>query len=254
MVKQLVRIEFDGGSRGNPGPAAGAAVILLPGGENIETTKFLPSATNNEAEFTGAILGLRKASQIELGNVELVGDSQLVICQLTGRWKVKKPHLIPLWEEAQALLRRLKQTELSWIPREENKLADAAVNRCIDEGLGIDRSALSGLVTPAPTSRLAEVIEELVRKQDQGQVKFKDLLKLKVGGTDEFSALGLAELRDRTPVEVQTAIRAGLGNECTNELITKCLRWYLRGLPPELAVRKVAIDLEISGIHYKSKK
>lgn len=253
-MNQLVRIEFDGGSRGNPGPAAGAAIILLPGAEKVETTRFLAKATNNQAEYTGALLGLRKAIELGLQNIELAGDSQLVLLQLAGDWEVKTPHLHPLWQEAQALLKKLDNHKLSWIPRAENKLADAAVNRCIDTGLGINRSALAGLRTPAAAPRLASVIEELVRKQDQDQVKFKDLMALKVGGTDEFSQLGLAELRDRVPAEVQAAIQAGLGNQCTEESIAKALRWYLRGLTPTLAVRKVATDLEISGIRSQRTK
>lgn len=235
-MNQLVRIKFDGGSRGNPGPAAGAAIIFQPGSGKVETSRFLASATNNEAEYTGALVGLSKAIELGLQDIELLGDSQLIILQLSGEWKVKTPHLYPLWQEAQSHLRKLGKTKFRWIPREDNKLADAAVNRCIDAGLGIDRSRLEGLSTPTPAPRLAGSIEELIRKQVQGQVKFKDLLRLKVGGTDEFSALRLSELGDRVPDNIQVAIRAGLGNQGTAETFAKALRWYLRGLPPELAV------------------
>lgn len=250
----MVRIEFDGGSRGNPGPAAGAAIIFLPTAEKVERAEFLASATSNQAEYTGALLGLRTAIELGLESIELAGDSQLVIRQLAGDWQVRTPHLYPLWQEAHSLLEKLDNTKLCWIPRAENKLADAAVNRWIDAGLGIDRSTGVGLIALAPTPRLATVIEELIRKYDQDQVKFKDLVGLKVGGTDEFSQLGLAELRDRVPAEVQAAIQAGLGNQCTEESIAKALRWYLRGLPPTLAVRKVATDLEISGIRSQRTK
>lgn len=127
-------IYFDGGSRGNPGVAAGAAVITI-GGEPHTVNQKLDHATNNEAEYIGLIVGVKHA--IELGATELVirGDSKLVVEQVNGRWRCNHEHLMKLRDEAIDLLKTVNSWQLEWVKRDQNKAADAAVNRCID-GLG----------------------------------------------------------------------------------------------------------------------
>ncbi len=125
---------FDGASRGNPGKAAGAAVIIMPDGDRHTAAEFLPFATNNVAEYTGLIVGLKKAAALGIRKLEIRGDSNLVVKQVQDFWKVKAEHLQPLYQEAKRLIQNFDHTRIEWVAREQNKLADAAANKCIDGG------------------------------------------------------------------------------------------------------------------------
>ncbi len=124
---------FDGGSRKNPGIAAAAAVIVTPDGVSHTVSQALGQATNNQAEYAGLILGLQKAQALGIQELEIKGDSQLIINQIEGSNKVKSPVLQPLNQEALNLLEQFEDVDLTWIPRSENTLADLAVNDCLDE-------------------------------------------------------------------------------------------------------------------------
>lgn len=124
---------FDGGARGNPGIAAGGAVIITSSGESHQVDKFLPHATNNEAEYTGLIVGLNKAKELGLKTLEIKGDSNLVVNQIKGLWQVKSERLFSLHQEARHSLGNFTHFTITWIPRAQNSLADAAVNRCIEQ-------------------------------------------------------------------------------------------------------------------------
>jgi ribonuclease HI len=131
-----LRVFSDGASRGNPGPAGAGAVLARPTGEVVERLGlFLGTQTNNHAEYMGAILGLRRAGALGAEEVELVADSQLLIRQLAGRYRVKSTALRPLYEEARALLAGFRRHSLTHLPREENRDADEMSNRAIDERL-----------------------------------------------------------------------------------------------------------------------
>jgi ribonuclease HI len=126
-------VEADGGSRGNPGPAAYGAVV-----RDAQTSKVLAAeglaigrATNNVAEYRGLIAGLEMARELDPTAVlEVRMDSRLVIEQMAGRWKVKHAHMKPLALEAARL--RPATVIWTWVPREHNKAADALVNRALD--------------------------------------------------------------------------------------------------------------------------
>jgi ribonuclease HI len=133
---RALRVFSDGAARGNPGPAGAGAVLTLPSGEVVERLGlFLGRQTNNYAEYMGAILGLRRAQTLGAEEVELVADSQLLIRQLGGQYRVKSPTLRPLHQEAQQLLAHFRRHQLSHVPREENTEADGMSNRAIDEQL-----------------------------------------------------------------------------------------------------------------------
>ncbi|MDR1767295.1 MAG: reverse transcriptase-like protein [Propionibacteriaceae bacterium] len=130
-VKLLVRA--DGGSRGNPGPAAyGALVYDAATGELLDCEGMtLGEASNNVAEYNGLIAGLEMARRINpAAEVEVRMDSKLVVEQMAGRWKVKHPAMKPLASRAQAL--RPAKISWRWVPRSENKAADALVNLALD--------------------------------------------------------------------------------------------------------------------------
>lgn len=131
-----VRLFSDGAARGNPGPAGAGAVILNPAGHVMaKIGKFLGESTNNVAEYTGLILGLKRAKAMGIKELDVFSDSELLVKQLTGDYAVKADHLKPLHDEAKQLLAAFVEVEVSHIPREENQAADEMSNRAIDERL-----------------------------------------------------------------------------------------------------------------------
>ena len=128
-----VVVHVDGGSRGNPGRAAGAAVISTPDGELLEqATTLLGVVTNNVAEYRGLLLGLERAHELGATEIEVVNDSELVAKQLNGVYKVKHPDMRPLHAQALAALRRFERWSIRSVPREQNEQADALVNAALD--------------------------------------------------------------------------------------------------------------------------
>ena len=128
-----VVVHVDGGSRGNPGPAAAAAVVHGPDGEVLdEATATIGRATNNVAEYRGLLLGIERAKALGATEVELINDSELVAHQVNGRYKVKHPDMKPLHAQALAALRDFERWSLRPVRREKNAEADALVNRALD--------------------------------------------------------------------------------------------------------------------------
>ena len=128
-----VVVHVDGGARGNPGPAAAAAVVSTPQGEVLdEATELLGEQTNNVAEYRGLLLGLRRARALGATEVEVINDSELVAKQVTGAYKVKHAAMKPLHAEALALLGQFDAWSMRNVPRAENAQADALVNEALD--------------------------------------------------------------------------------------------------------------------------
>lgn len=126
-------IYTDGGSRGNPGPAATGVVIKNEQGETISAYgEFLNEQTNNYAEYAAIISGLKKAHELEADEVDCISDSKLVVEQLNGNWKVKEPTIQKLFVQAWNEMQKFKKVTLSHTLREGNKEADAEVNKILD--------------------------------------------------------------------------------------------------------------------------
>ncbi len=124
----------DGGSRGNPGHAASGAVLLDPKGAVIaEVGRYLGIATNNVAEWSALLFGLERARELGLKTLAVRLDSELVVKQLSGEYRVKHPDLQPLHARVKALLRAFEHVDVRHVPRKQNKLADAVVNRVLDQ-------------------------------------------------------------------------------------------------------------------------
>ena len=131
-----VRLFTDGAARGNPGPAGAGAVIVSPAGHIMaKIGKFLGESTNNVAEYTGLILGLKRAKAMGIKELDVFSDSELLVKQLAGDYAVKAEHLKPLHDEARALLKAFPDVHVAHIPREQNTAADEMSNRAIDERL-----------------------------------------------------------------------------------------------------------------------
>jgi tryptophan 2,3-dioxygenase/ribonuclease HI len=130
-VKVVVHV--DGGARGNPGPAAAAAVVSSPDGEVLaEAAERIGEATNNVAEYRALLLGLERARELGADEVELVNDSELVAKQLTGEYRVKHPDMKPLHARAHEALGGFRSWSIRTVPRAENAGADALVNQALD--------------------------------------------------------------------------------------------------------------------------
>jgi ribonuclease HI len=126
-------LHVDGGARGNPGPAAAAAVLSAADGEVLEeASELLGEATNNVAEYRALLLGLRRARALGASEVEIVNDSELVAKQLTGDYKVKHAAMRPLHQEASAALADFEAWSIRSVPRAQNAHADALVNERLD--------------------------------------------------------------------------------------------------------------------------
>lgn len=133
-----LRIYTDGGARGNPGPAASAAVLkeIKTGkeGKTIATvSKYLGKTTNNQAEYTAIIIGIEKARTLHAKTIELYLDSELAIRQLKGIYRVKDPDIAKRFLEVQNLLRSFDRVTFTYVRREKNKEADALVNQVLDK-------------------------------------------------------------------------------------------------------------------------
>jgi ribonuclease HI len=130
-VKVLVHV--DGGSRGNPGPAAAASVVSSVDGETLdEASELLGATTNNVAEYRGLLLGLARARALGATEVEVVNDSELIAKQVQGLYKVKHPAMRPLHGEALSALRGFEKWAVRSVPRAQNAHADALVNAALD--------------------------------------------------------------------------------------------------------------------------
>jgi ribonuclease HI len=129
-----LHIHIDGASRGNPGDAGfGVFVAAADGTPVAELYGYLGRATNNVAEYQALLHALRYALAKGVQQVRLFSDSELVVRQIEGRYKVKHPDMIPLHREAATLLRRFEDAKLSHVRREQNKDADRLANRALDE-------------------------------------------------------------------------------------------------------------------------
>lgn len=122
----------DGGSRGNPGPAGCGAVLTRNGETLCELGKYLGTATNNVAEYTGLLIGLEKALEMGLKDIEVRMDSELIVKQMTGQYKVKNEGLIPLFRTAKSLSSRFSSFRIVHVRREMNKEADRLANKAMD--------------------------------------------------------------------------------------------------------------------------
>jgi len=123
----------DGGSRGNPGPAGYGVFITRDDGSTVEIKESIGITTNNVAEYNGLLAALRWAAENGVRSLTVRADSELMIKQMRGEYRVKNPGLQPLYEEAQSLARRLARVTFEHVRREFNQDADRLANEAMDE-------------------------------------------------------------------------------------------------------------------------
>jgi len=124
---------IDGGSRGNPGPAGYGVHIELADGSIVELKQALGSCTNNVAEYNGLLAALRWAIAHQIARLQIKSDSELLVKQMRGEYRVKNPGLQPLYEEARSLARSIGKVSFEHIRREFNQDADRLANEAMDE-------------------------------------------------------------------------------------------------------------------------
>jgi ribonuclease HI len=241
---KTAKMWFDGGTFPlNPGHG-GCGVVLEVEGQEYSFWEYIgQQETNNRAEYGGLLLGLKKALELGVTHLQVYGDSQLVINQVTGSYACRNAGLIPLWQEARQLTGRFQSCDFQWIPREQNQKADYAAGQAIQSMMGQTAEIPDDLPVCQPVEKLKVPIQRL-NERGEG-AKFKEWLLLK-SGSDEFSSLRGQILENRVPVRVREAIAAALTSEEHSELYEKALRWWLRGLKVACAVRKVRVDAEVS--------
>ena len=132
-MPERVIVNVDGGARGNPGPAAIAAVAADEQGNVLaERNELIGETTNNVAEYRAMLLGIELAKELGAEDVELLGDSTLIVNQVKGEWKVKQDHLRPLHTKVLDELRSLPKWSIAAVRRERNVRADELVNEALD--------------------------------------------------------------------------------------------------------------------------
>ena len=143
-MKRRLLVEADGGSRGNPGAAGYGAVVrdARTGEVLAEVSESIGRATNNVAEYSGLLAGLRAAGRLAPGaEAEVRMDSKLVVEQMSGRWRIKHPDLRALAAEARQAARALGPVTYTWVPRERNTHADRLANEAMDSAARNGQSA-----------------------------------------------------------------------------------------------------------------
>jgi ribonuclease HI len=127
------RLSTDGGARGNPGPAAFGYVLETEDGHVLAARgEAIGDATNNVAEYSGLVAGMAKAAELGVDELEVVSDSELLVKQMRGDYRVKSGLLRPLWEQASDLERRFEKVRYTAVGRAQNELADRLVNQALD--------------------------------------------------------------------------------------------------------------------------
>jgi ribonuclease HI len=125
-------MHIDGAARGNPGPAAYAVVLARPGKPVVEEAAPIGTATNNVAEYTALVEGLALASELGVKDLAVFSDSELLVKQMNGEYRVKNPDLLDLYQEAKRLIARFERVTLTHVRREQNKRADEIGNEALD--------------------------------------------------------------------------------------------------------------------------
>lgn len=155
-MSDLPTMHIDGASRGNPGPAAFAFVIARPGLPPVEEAQTLGSTTNNVAEYTALVRGLEAAADLGLKRLAVFSDSELMVNQMNGAYRVKHPDLLPLYQEARELVKEFDSVAISHVRREQNKRADALCNEVLDGQHGKSKKPAAGASPPSPKKPVSD--------------------------------------------------------------------------------------------------
>jgi ribonuclease HI len=153
---ETITLEFDGGSRGNPGPAGIGIVLRAADGTPLVTLgRFIGRATNNVAEYRALITALQKAKELGARKILIRGDSELIIRQMRGEYRVKHPDMKELYEEAQSVVSDFDAVKIEHNLRHKNELADKLANLAMDRKTDVTDVDEAPIDAPAPTATKA---------------------------------------------------------------------------------------------------
>jgi ribonuclease HI len=155
-MNETLTLEFDGGSRGNPGPAGIGVVVRAEDRTPLVTLgRFIGKATNNVAEYRALITAMQEARKLGATKIVIRGDSELIIRQMTGQYKVKHPDMKVLFDEAQQVIKQFASAKIEHNLRHKNELADKLANLAMDRRADVTDAEESQLDAPAPESTKA---------------------------------------------------------------------------------------------------
>lgn len=243
--------QFDGSADPNPGGRMGMGwhLTLRNGVQYLGAAEEPPAPdnTNNRAEYL-ALIALLDEYQGAGGQGPLLvrGDSQLVIMQMSGKWRVRNPALQELYDRAQRAVQAIAGgVRFEWVPRSLNAQAD----RLASGQLGVANGVTSGEPQPltyaqSPVAGIPEPLRaQIARLNGKQSVSFKELLGLRVGGRDRCSEMRASELRQAAGPDAVRACEAFADDERSQ---ASALRWALRGLAVEHAIKKVQADAQVA--------
>ncbi len=190
--------------------AAAAAILFMPHGKRYIVSQFMTKVSSEEADYRGLIIGLEKAQKLGISRLQIKGHSEIVFNQVNGLTAVEDQRLLPCYQYVVRLIRNCEQMSLEWISAEQNRPILIVLERCLAENHGKDHQS-SPLQPPVSLFSVPE--------------------------QDEFTSKSLDQLRQMVPDPIRDQIALQWdGNEGH---LAEIYRWYLRGLAPELAIRKV---------------
>jgi len=175
MADETWTVRIDGASRGNPGAAAYAVVIERPGQEPVEESDRMGSTTNNIAEYTALVKGLELATRLGGRLLDVVSDSELLVKQMNGEYRVKNEDLKQLYAQAQAGLKKFEQVNIRHVRREQNKRADKLCNEALDgqPRAPIEAAPLAEATSPLDLrERVVSRLQSAAREWARGDAQF----------------------------------------------------------------------------------
>ena len=218
------KLQFDGGSRGNPGVGGAGAVLYKNNHEEWSKTFYLgDNVTNNQAEYKGLIGGLKHVSTLDLPNLLVEGDSNLVINQVSGTWRVKNDELKILHDEVQEFINKIKDIRFQHIPRNENKRADQLANEAMDRKQDMNNILSSWVNTKPKIERKPQFTDDIKFTASQQKAIDKYINKENIfitgpGGSGKSAVIRkIVEHADKTGVRYQVCGLTG----CASVLL-KC--------------------------------
>ena len=153
-MEETLTLEFDGGSRGNPGPAGIGVVVRAADGTPLVTLgRYIGKATNNVAEYTALITAMQKARELGAKRVKIQGDSELIVRQMNGQYRVKHPDLVPLHRQAKELFDSFESATIDHNYRHKNELADNLGNLAMDRRGEVTEATISESPLDAPSPK-----------------------------------------------------------------------------------------------------
>jgi phosphoribosylglycinamide formyltransferase 1 len=243
IVADEITIYTDGGSRGNPGPAAAAFVLFDSAGRQLQGKAFfLGQATNNVAEYTAAIKALDAAKQLSAKQLTLFSDSELLVKQINGEYKVKNENLLPLFQAVEEKLSQFKIWKVKHIERDKNKHADKLVNRSLDRQADIVEERKQSLA-PWVSEQNQKPVRLGVLISGGGTTLINILKHIKTGRLNAEVAVVISSRS--TVAGVERAKNAGLNVKIIRQKDIPDIDQFSRRIEEELAAAKV--DLVIQG-------